>query len=228
MKNSLIWVRSKRDYHDHIPEKLTPFCSSLIKQLGIDPDVSASGLPAPITVSVYTGYINDVNADILARQNSKSLTLTSDEIHKVGILNHATDAVVGYIDNAVNLKYTGDLVQITTVLARFGLKPAITGGKGHKHIFKVLAKGSCSATLQCPSFGPGSCYHWRWSADGVKWNQVKSTDKSTVIINDLPKDVRVYFQYDVSMPVGKGKYYVVNALATDYSWSHSISELIPA
>ena len=37
-----------------------------------------------------------------------------------------------------------------------------------------------------------------------------------------------YFQYDVTPPVGKGRYPVVNASENDYSWSDPISELIPA
>jgi hypothetical protein len=228
MKNSIVFIRSARVYHDHSPEQIVPFGTTLSNEFAVDPDVNASGLPAGLTVPIYQGYISAVNTDILARQNTKSLSLTSDEHSKMGILVHATDLMVGYIDSAANSKYPGDELKIVTVLARFGLTPAGHGGKGHKHIFKVLETASGSATLEAPSFGEGSDYHWRWSTDQKTWTQVKSTHKSMVIINNLPHDVRIYFQYDVSMPVGKGKYPVVSALANDFSWSNMISEIIPA
>ena len=64
-----------------------PYSTTVKTQLGIDPDVPATGLPAPLTTTIYNGYISDVNTDLLARQNSKSITLTADETSKVGI-NH--------------------------------------------------------------------------------------------------------------------------------------------
>lgn len=227
MKNSIIWVKSLREYHDYTPEKFVPFCTSVKNQFGIDPDVPASGIPLPLTIAIYTGYISDVNTDIIARQNSKSTTLTADEHGKVGILLHSTDLLVGYIDSASNQKFPGDVTKITAIMARFGLKPAVHG-KVQEHVFNVLSVAGSSATLQCPTAGDGSNYHWRWSADQKIWIQVKSTHKSTVTITNLPHDVRVYFQYDVSMPVGKGKYPVVSANADDFHWSDAISELIPA
>ena len=227
MKKKILWVKALRDYHDYSDEKLVPFGTSIKNQLAIDTDVPASGLPALLTVLIYLGYINDVNTDIIARQNSKSVTLTADEISKVSILHHNTDIIVNYIENTVNQKFAGDENKITAIYGRFGLKVA-GHGKGMRHIFKVLAVDSGSATLQCPAAGEGACYHSRFSTDGKTWTQIKSSHKSTFTIINLPKDVRVYFQYDVSQAVGKGKYAVVSASATDYSWSDPISELIPA
>ena len=227
MKKKILWVKALRDYHDYSDEKLVPFGTSIKNQLGIDTDVPASGLPALLTVVIYLGYITDVNTDIIARQNSKSVTLTADEISKVSILLHNTDIIVNYIENTANQKFAGDENKITAIYGRFGLKVA-GHGKGMRHIFKVLAVDSGSATLQCPAFGIGSTYNLRWSLDGKIWTQVKSTNKSTVTIINLPKDVRVFFQYDVTPPVGKGRYPVVSASENDYSWSDSISALIPA
>ena len=227
MKKTITWFRALRDYHDYLPERLVPYSTTVKTQLGIDTDVPAAGLPLPLTVIIFLGYITDVNTDLLARQNSKSITLTADEISKVGILLHNTDIIVNYIENTANQKFPGDENKITAVYARFGLSVA-SHGKASKHNFKVLAVGSGSATLQCPAAGEGACYHSRFSIDEKTWIQVKSSHKSTFTINNLPKDVRVYFQYDVSQPAGKGRYPVISATANDYSWSDSISELIPA
>jgi hypothetical protein len=227
MKNTITWVKALRDYHEHQAEALVPFCTVLINQMGVDPDVPVSGIPAPLNVLNYNTYINALDTAMLARGNASSKSLTGDETAKMGTLMHNTDILVGYIESAANTKYPGNLVEIATVFSRFGLKPA-DHGKGKDHLFKVLATASCSATLECPSLGDGANYHWRYSTDEKNWTMVKSTHKSIVIINNLPHDVRVYFQYDVSLPVGKGKYPIVSALANDYSWSNTISELIPA
>ncbi len=226
MNSSLVWVRSQReDYHDLEPEKFSPFSQNIINQLAVDTDVPIAG--SPVTAVVFNGYISGVNADILSRQTNKSAALTHDEKVKVGLLLHATNAVVGYIETSANLKYPGNEAAIAVVLARFGLKPS-GHGASHKHIFKVLHTASGSVTLECPSFGDGADYHWRWSPNGTSnWTILKSTHKSTVTITDLPKDARAYFSYDVSLPVGKGKNPAISALANDYSWSGAISEMVP-
>jgi len=226
MKNSITWVKASKDYHEKTDEHLVPFATALKNQLAIDTDVPASGIPVPLTLTIYTGNITDVNTDVVARQTTNSTTLTSDELGKRGILQHNTDILVNYIDNVCNQKFPGNETAIATVFARFGLIPTGKGGS-HKHIFEVLEAAVAKVTLQCPSNGEGSVYHWRWSTDQVKWNLVKSTHKSTVTIIDLPTDVRVYFQYDVTPPTGRGVYPSVNANATDYGWSDSISQLIP-
>jgi hypothetical protein len=223
--NSIPWIRALRDYHDNTPELLTPFCTSLQKQLGIDPDVP--GGSSPIGSAIYNGQIADVNGDILNMQNSTSTSLTSKLNADVSTLLHSTDLIVGFIDSTNNQKFPGNLDKITTILGRFGLKPA-THGNPQQHKFNVLTTDSGSATLQAPVTGVGSVYHWRWSKDQNIWIQVKSTHKSTVIINNLPQDVRVYFQYDFTPPIGKSVYPTVSANADDFHWSDSISELIPS
>lgn len=227
MKNTITWVKALREYHEHQAEFFVPFTTTLINQMGVDPDVPTSGIPAPLNVLTYNVSINVVNSAMLARGNAASKSLTGDETTKMGTLMHNTDILVGYIENTANMKYPGNLVEIATIFARFGLKPN-EHGKSSKHIFKVLETSSGSAKLECPSLGEGANYHWRWSTDEKTWTQVKSTHKSIVIINVLPKDVRVYFQFDASAPVGKGNYPIVSALANDFSWSNIISELIPA
>jgi len=226
MSSSLVWVRSQRaDYLDLEPEKLSPFSQSMINQLAVDSDVPIAG--SPVTAAAFNGYINAVNADILSRQTSKSAALTKDEEVKVSLLLHATNAIVGYIETSANLKYSGNEAAIEVVLARFGLKP-IGHGTGHKHIFKLLKTGSCFAELECPSAGDGADYHWRWSPNGTgNWTVVKSTHNTKVDITNLPGDARAYFQYDISLPAGKGKVATVSALANDFAWSDSISEVIP-
>jgi hypothetical protein len=154
-------------------------------------------------------------------------SLTSDEVNKAGILLHNTDILVNYIDNTCNQKFAGNVTQITTVFARFGLSPT-SHGTGHKHIFRILQVGGGSATVQAPSAGDGTLYHWRWSIDQLTWIQVKSTHKSTVVINNLPHDLRVYFQYDTSPGTGRGIYPIVSANVDDYHWSSAISDVIPA
>ena len=224
-KNSITWVRALREYHNYTPEQLVPFSTSLQKQLGIDTDVPASG--APVTAAIYNGQISDVNADLLQMQNTQSTQLTSDLNSKVSTLLFSTDLIVGYIESTSNQKYPGNVDKITTIFGRFGLSPA-THAIAQQHIFNVMATDSGSATLQAPVSGMGSVYHWRWSQDQKTWIQVKSTHKSTVIISKLPQDVRVYFQYDFSPPLGKGTYPTVGANADDFHWSDSISELIPS
>ena len=227
MKNAITWVKAAKDYHEKTSELLVPFCTGLINQLSIDPDVPVGGIPAPLTVSIYTGMISGLNTNIVARQTTKSITLTSDELSKTSTLLHNTDILVNYIDNACNQIFAGDVPHITAVFARFGLTP-VGHGTGHQHIFRVLRTGPSSATLEAPTGGPSSLHHWRWSTDQINWKQVKSTYKATVTITGLPQDVRVYFQYDISPPVGKGIYPTVSANLDDFHWSSSISELIPA
>ncbi len=228
MKNSITWVKASKDYHEKTSELLVPFATALKNQLAIDTDVPASGIPAPLTIPIYTTNIGDLNTDVVARQTTRAATLTSDELSKGSTLLHNTDILVNYIDSVCNQKFPGDVAHITTVFARFGLSPAGHGGTGHKHIFRILATAGGSATLEAPVAGVGASYHWRWSTDQVTWHPVKSTHKSTVIINNLPHDVRVYFQYDFSPPVGKGIYPTVSANADDFHWSSSISDVIKA
>jgi hypothetical protein len=227
MNNSITWVKASKDYHSKTDEQLVPFCSGLSNQLAIDPDVSAAGIPAPLTIISYTGNISDLNTDLVARQTSRAASLTSDELNKAGILLHNTDILVNFIDNLCNQKFPGNVSHITTVFARFGLLPVEHGG-GHKHIFRILQVAGGNSTIESPSGGPGTLYHWRWSIDTINWKQVKSTHKSTVTIHNLPQDTRVYFQYDTSPAVGRGTYPLVSANADDYHWSSSISEIIPA
>src|ERR1035441_7185003 len=171
-KNSIPWIKALRDYHDNTPELLTPFCTSLQKQLGIDGDVP--GGASPIGSAIYNGQINDVNSDILTMQNTQSTQLTSDLNSKVSTLLHSTDLIVGYIDSTNNQKFPGNLDKITSILGRFGLKPA-THAIAQQHTFNVMNTDSGSATLQAPVSGKGSVYHWRWSQDQKIWTQVKST-----------------------------------------------------
>ncbi len=227
MKNSITWVKAAKDYHNKTSEELVPFATALKNQLAIDPDVPASGIPAPLTIPIYTTNIGDLNTDVVARQTARSATLTSDELSKGSTLLHNTDILVNYIDSVCNQKFPGNIAQITTVFARFGLAP-VGHGTNHKHIFRVLSVSGGSATIETPASGAGSVHHFRWSTDQVTWHQVKSTHKSTVTIINLPHDVRVYFQYDFTPPVGKGIYPTVDANAADYHWSSSISEVIPA
>ena len=227
MKNAITWVKAAKDYHEKTSELLVPFCTGLINQLAVDPDVPVGGIPAPLTVPIYTGMVSDLNTGIVARQTSRSATLTSDELDKGSILLHNTDVLVNYIDSVCNQKFAGDVPHITTVFARFGLTP-VGHGTNHQHIFRILRVAGRSATVEAPTGGQGSLHHWRWSIDQINWIQVKSTHKATVTITNLPQDVRVYFQYDISPPVGKGVYPTVSANADDYHWSSSISEVIPA
>ena len=224
-KNSITWVRALREYHSYTPELLAPFCTSLQKQLGIDTDVPAGA--SPVAANIYNGQISDVNADILNMQNAQSTSLTSKLNADVSTLLHSTDLIVGYIDSTNNQKFPGNVEKITTILGRFGMKPA-SHAIAQQHIFNVMTTDSGSATLQAPVSGMGSVYHWRWSIDQKTWTQVKSTHRSTVIISKLPQDVRVYFQYDFTAPMGKGTYPTVSANADDFHWSDSVSELIPA
>ena len=172
--------------------------------------------------------IAGLNTDVVARQTSHTITLTSDELGKASTLIHNTDILVNYIDSVCNQKFAGNVTQITTVLARFGLAPVGHGHGSHKHIFRVLATAGGSATVESPTHGAGSIHHWRWSTDQVTWKQVKSTHKAVVTIINLPHDARAYFQYDFSPPVGKGIYPTVSGPADDFHWSSSISEVIPA
>ena len=227
MKNSITWVKAAKDYHEKTSELLVPFCTALINQLGIDPDVPVNGIPAPLNVAAYHSMITGLNTDIVARQTASSATLTSDEQSKASTLLHNTDILVNYIDNVCNQKFAGDVTHITTVLARFGINP-VGHGTNHKHIFKVLSVGGGSATVESPSEGQGSVHHWRWSTDQADWKQIKSTYKSVVTIINLPVDVRVYFQYDFSPNAGKGVYPTVSANVDDFHWSSPISEVIPA
>ena len=227
MKNAITWVKAAKDYHEKTSELLVPFCTSLINQLAIDPDVPVGGIPAPLSVATYNPMVSGLNTDIVARQTTRSTTLTSDELSKSSTLLHNTDILVNYIENVCNQKFVGDVPHITTVFARFGLTP-VGHGTGHQHIFRILRTGAGSATVEAPAEGVGSLHHWRWSIDQLKWIQVKSTHKSIVTIINLPQDVRVYFQYDFSPPLGKGVYPTTSANADDYHWSSAISEVIPA
>jgi hypothetical protein len=228
MKNTITWVKAAKDYHEKSSEQLVPFGTALINQLAIDPDVPVAGIPAPLTPATYTTMISGLNTDVVARQTSRATTLTSDELSKGSTLIHNTDILVGYIDQVCNQKFPGNVAQITTVLARFGLTPVGHGTGSHKHIFRILSVAGGSATVEAPAEGAGSVHHWRWSTDQATWHQVKSTHKAVVTIINLPHDVRVYFQYDFSPPVGKGVYPTVDANAADVHWSSSISEVIPA
>ncbi|MHB8260626.1 MAG: hypothetical protein ACYDCN_11980 [Bacteroidia bacterium] len=225
MKNSITWVKASKTYHEKTPELLLPFCVSIRNQLAVDTDVPVAG--SPITLPIYDGMINDLNLDVVARQTSRSTTLTSDELHKASILLHNTDIIVNYIDSVCNQKFPGDITQIETVFARFGLT-AVGHGTGHKHIFKIVKVGPKSATLQAPASGQGSTTHFRWTVDQVKWTILKPNHKAEVTIINLPGDVRVYFEYDYSPPVGKGVIPIVDASGDDYHWSSAISEVIPA
>ncbi len=227
MKNTIIWVKAAKDYHNKTSEQLVPFATALINQLAIDTDVPVGGMPAPLTTATYNTMIGGLNTDVVARQTTRAATLTSDELSKGSILLHNTDILINYIESTCNQKFPGDVAHITTIFARFGLSP-VGKGHGHKHIFRILSVAGGSATIEAPAVGVGATYHWRRSTDQVTWHQVKSSHKSTMIINNLPHDVRVYFQYDFSPPVGKGVYPTASANADDYHWSSSISEVIPA
>jgi hypothetical protein len=228
--NSITWAKASKDYHEKTDGAFVTFGTALSNQLAIDPDVPASGIPAPLTIALYNTSIGNLNTDVVARETSKSTTLTSDEIGKRGIAQHNTDILVNYIDSVCNQKFPGNVNQITTVFARFGLT-VTDHGTHHKHIFEVLRADVAEVTLQCPTGGQGAIHHWRWTttpANAASWKQTKSTHKATVTIKDLPTDVRVYFQYDTTPAVGKGAYPTVSANATDYGWSDSISQLIPS
>jgi len=225
--NTITWVKASKDYHEKKDTELVPACTAIINQLAIDPDVPVAGIPAPLTVAIYTGMITALNTDVVARQTASAITLTSDEIGKMSTLIHNTDILVNYIDNVCNQKFPGNVTQITTVFARFGLTP--TGhGKGGKHTFRILSVGAGSATIETPASDAGSTTHFRWSLDQTTWTIIKSAHKSTAIITGLPMDKRVYFQYDTSEAVGRGVYPTISATGDDYHWSNSISEVIPA
>jgi hypothetical protein len=228
--NTITWAKASKDYHEKTDREFVTFGTALSNQLVIDPDVPASGIPAPLTLALYNTSIGNLNMDVVARETSKSTTLTSDEIGKRGTVQHSTDILVNYIDSVCNQKFPGNVNQITTVFARFGL--TVTGhGKSHKHIFQVIDADVAKATVECPSAGEGAIYHWRWSitpTNAASWKQTKSTHKSIVVITDLPMDVRVYFQYDATPGLGRGVHPSVNANATDFGWSDSISQLIPS
>jgi hypothetical protein len=228
--NSITWAKASKDYHEKTDGAFVTFGTALSNQLAIDPDVPAVGIPAPLTLALYNTSIGNLNTDVVARETTRAATLTSDEIGKRGIVQHNTDILVNYIDSVCNQKFPGNVNQITTVFARFGLSVS-EHGKGHKHVFQVLDTDVAQATLQCPSEGDGTTYHFRWTttpANPASWKQTKSVHKSTVIIKNLPTDVRVYFQYDATPGTGRGVHPSVDANATDFGWSDSISQLIPS
>jgi hypothetical protein len=230
MSNSITWAKASKDYHEKKDGAFVTFGTALSNQLAIDTDVPASGIPAPLTLAIYNTAIGNLNTDVVARETAKSITLTSDEIGKRGIAQHYTDILVGYIDQVCNQKFPGNVNQITTVFARFGLS-VNEHGKGHKHIFQVLHTDVGEATVQCPSGGDGTTYHFRWTttpANAASWKQTKSVHKATVTIKGLPTDVRVYFQYDTDPGTARGVNPTVDANGTDYGWSDSISQLIPS
>jgi hypothetical protein len=73
MNKSITWVKASKDYHSKTDEQLVPFCTGLKNQLAIDPDVPATGIPAPLTIISYTGNITDLNTDLVARQTSRNV-----------------------------------------------------------------------------------------------------------------------------------------------------------
>jgi hypothetical protein len=226
MATSLVWVKAQRGYHDLAPEKLPIFCTTLKNQFATDPDVPASSITGPLTLTIFGAQISDVNAALLTRQSNKAKSITTDENNKVGALNHSADTLVNQIENIANQKYPGNIAAITEVYNRFGLVPA-EHGKGKKHVFRFKEKGVGYAVIETPSAKKGAIYHLRWSIDQKTWIILKSKNKSIVKVNNLPHDTRVYFQFDVSYPAARGKVPEVDANAADFAWSDTISDLIP-
>ena len=227
MATSLVWVKAQRaTYHELAPEKLPIFCTTFKNQFGIDPDVPASSITGPLTLTIFGNQISDVSNALLTHQTNKAKSVTTDQNNKVNTLLHGTDTLVNIIENTANQKYPGNIAAITEVYNRFGLEP-VEHGKGRKHVFRFKEKGVGYAVMETPSGGRGAIYHLRWSADQKIWIILKSKNKSEVKVINLPHDVRVYFQFDISYPAAKGKVPEADANATDFAWSDTISDLIP-
>jgi len=227
MATSLVWVKAQRaTYHDLAPEKLPIFCTTFKNQFATDPDVPASSITGALTLTIFGTQINDVNTVLLTHQTNKAKSITTDQSNKLDTLIHSTDTLVNQIENIANQKYPGNIAAITEVFNRFGLVPN-EHGKGKKHVFRFKEKGVGYAVIETPSAGRSAIYHIRWSTDQKNWIILKSKSKSIVKVNNLPHDVRVYFQFDISYVAGRGKVPEVDANLADFAWSDTISDLIP-
>jgi hypothetical protein len=222
MNNLIKWVHIALAFRKLTPEELVPLCTANKNALTSDTDVPAAN--SPVTMAVYGQQITDVSNVIASRKTSASKPLTADQHSKVNTLMNSAESIAHYIELTANNKYPGDVNTITKIITRLGF--SVRGHGTHSaHVFEVVERAQGAATLRFPAAGPGAVYHIRWSADEKTWVQLRSTHESSVIINGLPSNARVWFEIATTMPSG-GKP-TLQANDTEIEWSDPISELIP-
>jgi hypothetical protein len=224
MKNEIKRVSILLDFKRHSPAELVPFCTANKNALTSDSDIPATG--SPVTMANYGQQITDVSTAIASRQTSASKPLTADEHLKVNILMNSAESIARYVEITANTKFAGDVNTITKIFTRLGYSVRQHGTHG-THIFEVVETAKGSAMLRAPSAGAGAVFHFRWGIDGTTWVQLRSSHESTVVINGLPSEKKVYFEMAVTMPTGNGNKPTLQANDTEIDWSDPISELIP-